>query len=58
MKKDEAETNGPWKCRSRHGNAEKASLGRVLGHGHCQDELWEVRGDESKKEIWRKLVAP
>lgn len=46
------------RCRSGHGNAEKASLGGALGYGHRQDELWEVRGDESKKEVWRKLVAP
>jgi len=58
VKRDGAETNGPWKCRSRYENAEKTSLGGVLGHGHRQDELWEVRGDESKKELWRKLVAP
>lgn len=46
------------RCRSGHGNAEKASLGGALGCGHRQDELWEGRGDESKKEVWRKLVAP
>lgn len=50
--------NGPWKGRSGHGNAERTSLGGVLSHGHCRDELWEVRGDESKQELWRKLVAP
>lgn len=31
-----------WKCLEN-------LLGRVLGHGHCQDELGEVRGEKSKR---------
>ena len=40
-----------WKCLEN-------LLGGALGHGHRQDKLWGVRGDRSKKELWRKLVGP